>query len=43
MSSARRDKSFCPELIFLFGLTTVLGLLAFLDLTDDLGLTAIVF
>jgi hypothetical protein len=48
MSSDSWDKSFCLEIDFLYGLTfdffltAGLGLEAALDLTDDLGLTAIV-
>jgi hypothetical protein len=41
MSSARCGKLLCLEFIFLLGLGAVLYLLAVLDSTDDLDLTAI--
>jgi hypothetical protein len=43
MASARWVNSLCLGLIFLTGLTAALGLIDALFLTDNLGLTAIVF
>jgi len=41
MSSARWEKSLCSELILLLIIDAVLGFLAVLGLTGDIGLTAI--